>query len=341
MTKFFKQQGAFDALKVGQCVFQNQTGGKRYYVACTNEEYWKKYLEKGDRFGYELIMKGTPCHLYVDLDINKEQYNIHVTDVWVIMEKWIDVTLQCQFNIPEDHITKHLLFSSNEKKGSMHIVYNIKDRIFQTNAHVGAFMRGVKEVINIQSPENMSIFINGFVDMAIYTPNRLFRMLGCAKWGTARYLSNNETFTYENWLKTKVQPIESKEKYIEVTECDGSEPKYNMVNCTVDINDNYMKEAIDYISETHSKVLRKARFDHTLSVACNLNTKVCPFVGRSHTKNRLYAVINLKNNTYDIRCHSGQCQGKRSEPQEFPEEIQYAMNVITNRKIIHSTILFS
>ena len=48
-------------------------------VACTNEEYWKKYLEKGDRFGYELIMKGTPCHLYVDLDINKEQYNIHVT----------------------------------------------------------------------------------------------------------------------------------------------------------------------------------------------------------------------------------------------------------------------
>ena len=60
MKKFFKQQGAFDALKVGQCVFQNQTGGTRYYVACTNEEYWKKYLEKGDRFGYELIMKGTP-----------------------------------------------------------------------------------------------------------------------------------------------------------------------------------------------------------------------------------------------------------------------------------------
>ena len=260
MKKFFKQQGAFDALKVGQCVFQNQTGGTRYYVACTNEEYWKKYLEKGDRFGYELIMKGTPCHLYVDLDINREKYNIHVTDVWSIIEKWIDVTLQFQFNIPEDHITKHLLFSSNEKKGSMHVVYNIKDRIFQTNAHVGAFMRCVKEVIKIQSPESMSIFTNGFVDMAIYTPNRLFRMLGCAKWGTARYLSNNDTFTYENWVKTKVQPIESQGKFIEVTEYDGSEPKYNMVNCTVDINDNYMKEAIDYISETHSKVIRKKRY---------------------------------------------------------------------------------
>ena len=58
MKTFFKQQNAFDALKVGQCMFQNQTGGKRYYVACTNEEYWKTYLEKGDRFGYELIMKG-------------------------------------------------------------------------------------------------------------------------------------------------------------------------------------------------------------------------------------------------------------------------------------------
>ena len=341
MKTFFKQQNAFDALKVGQCVFQNQTGGKRYYVACTNEEYWKTYLEKGDRFGYELIMKGVPCHLYIDLDVNKEQFpSIHVVDIWAILEKWIDITFQYHFEIPEDHIVKHIMFSSNEKKGSMHIIYNIKDMIFETNAHVGAFMRGVKLLIESQSPEDSSIFSNKFVDMAIYTPNRLFRMLGCAKWGTGRYLKNNDSYTYENWIKTKIQPLIDTYKFIEIMENDGSAPTYGKIDCDLEVDD-HVKEAIEYISTNEVQVIRKASFHFTLCVACNLNTKKCPFVGREHTKNRLYACINLRNNTYDIRCHSAQCKKMKTDSKDFPDFICNIMNEYTQRKVIHPPILIS
>ncbi len=55
---FYRQQEAFDSLTENQqVVFQNQTQGQRYYVVCTNKDYWEKYLDEGDRYGYEVIRR--------------------------------------------------------------------------------------------------------------------------------------------------------------------------------------------------------------------------------------------------------------------------------------------
>ena len=101
MARYYRQQEAFDALQEKQqSVFQNQTNGQRYYVVCTNREYWDKYLEPGDRFGYEVIRRDLPCHLYIDLDVDKVKYpNIHVSDVWATLEKYIDTVLTTEFGI--------------------------------------------------------------------------------------------------------------------------------------------------------------------------------------------------------------------------------------------------
>jgi hypothetical protein len=340
MKTFYKQQAAFDSLQPGECVFQNQTNGQRYYVACTNHEYWTKYLSNGDRFGYELIMKDKPCHLYIDLDVNKEKYpSIHVTEIWGILEKWIDVSLIEHFNIKEEDIVKRLHSSSNEKKGSMHIIYNIKGRIFQSNAHVGAFMRCIAVLIESQNKEDMTIFDNKFVDMAIYTQNRLFRMLGCAKWGTARYLTNGEEYTYENWVKNKVQPVETNDEFIEVKDHDGSEVRYNSSFGIIVDADDHLKAIVDHISETHADVMRVCEFPITMSYACNLNTKVCPFKGEAHSKNRLYAVINLFNCTYSIRCHSQQCKHKFNGPYDIPCHAKDSIKPFLERTIIHPPII--
>lgn len=340
MKMFYKQQAAFDSLQPGQCVFQNQTSGQRYYVACTNHEYWNKYLSRGDRFGYELIMKDKPCHLYIDLDVNKEKYpSIHVAEIWSILEKWIDVSLIEHFNIKEEDIVKRLHSSSNEKKGSMHIIYNIKGRIFQSNAHVGAFMRCIAVLIETQNKEDMSIFDNKFVDMAIYTQNRLFRMLGCAKWGTARYLTNGEEYTYENWVKNKVQPVETNAEFIEVKDHDGSEVRYNSSFGVIVDADDHLKPTVDHISESYADIMRICEFPITMSYACNLNTKVCPFKGEAHSKNRLYAVINLFSCTYSIRCHSQQCKHKFKGPYEIPCHAKDSIKPFLEQSIIHPPII--
>ena len=92
MATFYRQQEAFDSLTENQqVVFQNQSNGQRYYVVCTNKEYWEKYLKTGDRYGYEVIRRDLPCHLYIDLDIKKKAYpNINVSDVWMKLESYVD-----------------------------------------------------------------------------------------------------------------------------------------------------------------------------------------------------------------------------------------------------------
>ena len=106
MKTYWRQQPAFDALQPHQCIFQNQSEGKRYYVVGTNEEYWTKYLAKGDRYGYEVIQRGKPCHLHVDLDVNREKYpGIKVMDVWSTLEKHIDHYLVTKLDISKESIT--------------------------------------------------------------------------------------------------------------------------------------------------------------------------------------------------------------------------------------------
>ena len=340
MKTFYKQQAAFDSLQTGQCVFQNQSRGQRYYVACTNHEYWNKYLSKGDRFGYELIMKDKPCHLYIDLDVDKTKYpSIHVTEIWAILEKWIDVALTAQFDMKEEDIVKRIHSSSNEKKGSMHIIYNIKGRIFQSNAHVGAFMRCIVVLIESQKKEDLSIFDNKFVDMSIYTQNRLFRMLGCAKWGTARYLTNGDEYTYENWVKNKVQPVENNDKFIDVRDNDGSEVRYNYSFGVIVDSEDHLKPTLAHISESYANVMRTCEFPITMSYACNLNTKVCPFKGEAHSKNRLYASINLFSCTYSIRCHSQQCKNKYKGPYDIPCHAKELIKPWLDRDVIHPAII--
>ena len=138
----------------------------------------------------------------------------------------------------------------------------------------------------------MLSFEHHFVDLKVYSANRLFRMLGCAKRNSDRYLTNNEEYTFENWVKNKIQPVETDDEFVNVKEMDGSEPCHATgggVSLSLD-SSHYLKPVFDLIHENEKiKVARIQSFPLTLSVACNLNTKYCPFKGDSHSKNHIYA----------------------------------------------------
>lgn len=347
MKLFYRLQKAFDALIDGQCVFQNEIGkGKRVYVIGSNKEYWDEYLARGIRYGYECIRKDIPCHLYIDFDVDKKKYpSIKVLEIWQILEKWIDLVLSSEpYLFPESDISKNIQFSSNEHKGSMHVIYKIKNRIFKNNSHVGAFMRCVRELIETESPNDMVMFDEKFVDMSIYSKNRLFRMLGCSKYGQNRYLTNNDPYTYDNWVKTKVQPhIGIPVEYVQIFEPDGSEPSYSGHGssgntCSPD-DLSHLKPIFEHIEEKfNTTITRYHEFPLRQVVACNLKTKFCNFKGEEHSKNTPFININTQTYRYTVKCHSLKCKHKHVSF-EIPDYCIDAMKGITERKCTVPTIL--
>ncbi len=334
MTKvFYKLQDALDGMvSKNESIFQNQTNGKRYYVVATNKEYWDTYLNQGDRFGYEVIRSDMPCHLYIDLDINKEEYpSIIVEKVYDVLKKYIYLMFTSVYGIKREDILENIHTSSCGKKGSMHVIYNIRNKIFKSSAHCGAFMQNISDFVMTCSESDKVMFLEHWVDMSVYSRNRLFRMLGCTKWGQKRYLTNGKTYSYEEWSSNKVQPLlSSSYTFMGILRGDGTEPTYSSTNIgitgwkppCVDIVLKDIEEKVAKAIRTHAHPLQ-----HRFS--CNLDTRQCPFQKRMHSKNRIYVNISLSTYSYHFRCHSPKCKGLTSKTYKFSDSTkEYVYNYL-------------
>ena len=323
--EFAKQADAFANAKVGDHFFAYEVNPrKRVFLSCPNQYYWDNYLNKGRLYGYEIIRENAPCHLYIDLDVNREEYpNIAVEQIWMDIEKHIDQIFDFAMRIPPTDITKRIMHSTNASKGSMHIIYNIDGYLFKNNAHVGAFMQSLREYVNQHDRALDCVFEKGFVDMGIYTRNRQFRMLGCCKYNTDRVLTDNEPLTKERWEQCKVQPLHTTEELIDM-ETTGMKVSYtNSSQGVTGFIPDCLKPILREIESVHdTKVTRVHAFPLSLTFACNLRSKLCPFLKRVHTKNTLYAIINLNKMEYRIKCHSTKCKGAETDSCSFGDDMR-------------------
>jgi hypothetical protein len=156
-------------------------------------------------------------------------------------------------------------------------------------------------------------------------------MLGCSKWGARRFFTNGNEFTYENWVNNKVQPVSTNAKLIPIQRPDNYFFKIGGSDGSiVDVTD-HLKPLVEHISSEHANIKRMFEFPATMSFACNLGTKVCPIAGREHTSNCIYAVINLRNSTYSIRCHSSRCRDLTYGPHSFPCHAKSAIDAYYDR----------
>ena len=341
MRKYYRQAEAIDARTPGESLFQNQTNGQRYYVSCTNRAYWDTFLANGDRYGYEMIVRDEPCHLYIDLDVDREKYpNIKVENIWLILEQELEEVFEL-LNIDCKIIEKRLHFATSDKKGSMHVIFNIPGFIFKNNAHVGAFMRCVRE--KTSKTKHSMIFDEKFVDMSVYSQYRLFRMLGCTKWGDTRPFSNGKELTFENWVSNKVQPEQTDAVFFDVKEPDNSEPVYSgSIGGSSGWRERDLKFITEFISQKHNRVSRLHAYPLKGIIACNMTARWCPFKNALHkSSERLYALIRLdhvrKNHYYQIKCHSEKCKmicGKNPQIYYFDEHIENAIEQFLDEKIM-------
>lgn len=184
--------------------YQDHYSGQRRYLASTYEEFWKRYkiMESKLRHHYEVIQEGFPCHLYFDLEFNKRDNLGRDGDemvdllISVILEALLE---KYSINGNQDWVVE--LDSSTEEKFSRHLIMRMPKTAFKDNSHVGAFVAEicsriasaketderfeklyVKKDSTSDSPDQL------FVDTAVYSRNRCFRLALSSKAGKNSFL---------------------------------------------------------------------------------------------------------------------------------------------------------
>jgi len=188
--------------------------GKRRYISAHlgrfMDHYWRD-CDVHNRHYYELIKEGSPCRLYFDLEFNKRS-NPHltptVTDV-LLTELFDELRHEFQnmYNISIERSCMVDLDSSTPKKFSRHWIFHLPGgKLFSDNREIGVFVkvfvsrleedresgslqsRG-REVlaanlfVNAEGSEDGNSKLTRFIDLGVYTRNRIFRLLGSTKFG--------------------------------------------------------------------------------------------------------------------------------------------------------------
>ena len=296
------------------------------YVVCTERKFWNQYMKnvpENQRNYYEVIEEDSPCHLYIDLDVNMMQYpSIDVYDVKDMVRRHVDFGLK---NMGLEITEVIIADSSNDKKGSIHMIYKLKNYIWKNNANVGAFMRRCFERRVKQIDGDRELW--RFVDMCVYSRNRLFRMLGCSKSNENRVKRIEGTpFDFKSWKNCKIQPMHTDDvEKIECSEPDGSPACYK--SRTALMNDNepsYMHDLKDFVTENVGNI-RGVQYSPLFKTwSINLDKRDCVFKNERHGKNTNYIVVNVKEGTYHYRCWSQKydcCKDGRSDPIRFPDKL--------------------
>ena len=297
------------------------------YTVCSDKKFWQTWMlprASAERNYFEVIQTDRPSHLYIDLDVDLVKYpNIDVNDVWEMVRSYIDPQLrEKQIEVEECLV----MDSSNHKKGSIHVVYRFKDYIFENNANVGAFMRSCMEKRVIHHKENYQTW-KTFVDMTVYSRNRLFRLLGCTKKDENRVkrMVEKERFNYDNWRRSKVQPTTTKLQMISCPEPDGSEVKYNG---TYKVNlPGYHPEYLTSVKEFASTIgnVRAVTYNpRSMNWCINLDKKYCIFKKDRHKNNTMYMVVNTITNEYNLRCWCMKydcCRQGRTPDTKLPDRV--------------------
>ncbi|KAI8614382.1 hypothetical protein BC830DRAFT_1127680 [Chytriomyces sp. MP71] len=213
-TAFRIADSSPDPLRVFSFEFDVQKPGLRKFLVTTLEGFWTKYcsLPAHERSYYEVIREHAPCKLYFDLEYAVE-FNPR-SDSGRMMKVFKQVVMDAllaKFDIKPASVDIVDLSSSSSTKFSRHLIFNIRNAFWKSNAHVGAFVQQFLRTIRTEHRELRTIdsltsqqqsrlddlsclFINTencsaiFVDEGVYSRNRNFRIVGSSKIGKGSHL---------------------------------------------------------------------------------------------------------------------------------------------------------
>ncbi|XP_033324644.2 DNA-directed primase/polymerase protein isoform X1 [Megalopta genalis] len=363
MVTAFKKSTNTDML----CTFVYQgDNGYRKFVVAHPEVYWWHYEHRPPekRCSYEVIPENSPCRLYLDLEysieLNPESYGPVMTNTIIDI---IGAYFLKYWGLPCNRYNVLNLDSTTPEKFSRHVIINIKDVAFKDNYHVGRLIKSIcNDIVKyVSTDQNQHSILSSFdktkleqlfvktrkghklfIDTAVYTKNRHFRLYKSTKWGkqSNMEISNDCKYIPSNLHKDKelcifidslVTFFTSKSDLIlleysdmcmvEAKRFKPYSPKYLYQETEkyskYPILDKYIRDKI------HPGKIRACKYHDSNKVLVYETTgyRYCENIGRCHKSNNVFLIIDLINKTMYQKCHDEDCTGFKSEPKKLPEEV--------------------
>ncbi|MBA0773644.1 hypothetical protein Gotri_008904 [Gossypium trilobum] len=324
--------------------YQDHYSGQRRYLASTYEEFWKRYkiMESKLRHHYEVIqeveisthLSGFPCHLYFDLEFNKRDNLGRDGDemvdllISVILEALLE---KYSINGNQDWVVE--LDSSTEEKFSRHLIMRMPKTAFKDNSHVGAFVAEicsriasaketderfeklyVKKDSTSDSPDQL------FVDTAVYSRNRCFRLALSSKAGKNSFLLPTGRF--------KCKDMGEEDMFMTSLICKMDDDCAKLLVCKMELD---CVKTLQFETEVTSNFGRYCRAPENTGisdVSTTYQTGKSPFpyldefiVSIASTDNvPVMYVVDMRRAAYYQKCYDPDCKGYRSPLRPIPTD---------------------
>ncbi|KMZ62192.1 hypothetical protein ZOSMA_486G00100 [Zostera marina] len=349
--------------------YQDHLNGQRRFLASTYDEFWRRYegMTPNVRHHYEVIQEGFPCHLYYDLEFDKRANPIKDVD------EMVDILLSITFNALRDKYSIDgdrgwvvELDSSTEVKFSRHLIICIQGNAFKDNLHVGAFVSEIcSRILNQREsdPQIKKLYIKKesntpdsagqlFLDTAVYTRNRCFRLPFSSKAGKNSFLLPTKRFKCKNMddrevfmeslicridavklLRCKLDPefqrtLHFDSELNEIRELPNTGIFYD---ASQDSTVTYLTgkspfPSLDVFVESMAssgtipgKIRSWYWFSmYGLMVYSMLRNRYCERIAREHKSNHVMYVIDFQKAGYYQKCYDPDCRGYRSPIRPIP-----------------------
>ncbi|WPT14083.1 DNA-directed primase/polymerase protein [Picochlorum sp. SENEW3] len=213
--------------------FLNSSKGMYYrkFNACSVAAAWKVHLENDPAklHWYEVIRENFPCHLYFDLEFPRDAEGLNKDvdgDAYVdVLLAYVRKRLREGFSLEFPDANVYELDSSSEAKFSRHLIVRIENYAFYNNIAVGDF------VAQVLAESGTSLFVKDknkkdtyFVDTAVYTKNRHFRLVYSCKGGRKASLMPTHRFAMAR------QPLPTPAQIFKETMVTGVDPSATLLS---------------------------------------------------------------------------------------------------------------
>ncbi|KAI3762496.1 hypothetical protein L1987_52926 [Smallanthus sonchifolius] len=353
--------------------YQDHASGQRRFLVSTYKEFWRRYINMNSKFRhhYEVIQEGLPCHLYFDLEFNikenVEKNGDEMVDLLILIT--FEALLE-KYSIKGNTDWIVELDSSTKDKFSRHLIIRLPGLAFKDNTHVGAFVAEICSRVHCARQKDKrfeQLYISKdsssadgpchlFVDTAVYSRNRCFRLHLSSKAGKSSVLLPTGRFKCKEMIEEDVFMvslicnIDAECEKLLVCKMDLDCVK--VLHFDVERNNGYCKpstqefvptactetgyfsgkspfptldEFVEYVA-TIGNVQGKIRSwywfsEYGLMVYSMLRNRFCERIGRQHKSNHVMYVVDLQKAAYYQKCYDPDCRGYRSPLRPVPPEV--------------------
>ncbi|KAL4317632.1 hypothetical protein AHAS_Ahas15G0404500 [Arachis hypogaea] len=371
--------------------YQDHFNGQRRFLVSTYTEFWRRYKNMDSKFRhhYEVIQEGLPCHLYFDLEFDK-RVNIG-KDGDEMVDLFISVVLEAfqeKYSIHGNLDWIVELDSSTKEKFSRHLIIRIPKVSFKDNSHAGAFVSEICSRIQNARETDKSfekLFImkdsscNGstshlFVDTAVYTRNRCFRLFLSSKAGKSSFLLPTGRFKCKNLDEEEVfkaslicnMDVDCEKLLVCKPDLDCVKTlhfdtelncnsgnscqipsEFTLNTCGSEVSTTYFVGnspfpfldrfilSVASVGNIPGKIHSWYLFsEFGLMVYSMTKNRYCERIGRHHKSNNVIYVVDLRRAVYYQKCHDPDCRGYRSPLRQIPVHVFANSSVVCGSEIL-------